>query len=189
MEKYPWYESFEGGDIALSQGELIYNCPVLYPTSNTKGKRFMLRVNRKRVSGVIMTQSCDLAQGKADTILICPFSTLERFHEDTGLNWKKIKEKMTEINKGKRPRFFLLNRYDDNYHNIHEDYKIVDFQNVFTVPTEVAQKIIKEQTVRLRLLSPYREKLAYAYANYYSRIGLPVDISEDDLGRRCCQKA
>lgn len=185
MDGYPWYETIKADDLPLSQGELIYDCPALYPTSDKSKGRFIIKAIEKRISGVVMTQSCDLAQGKTDTILLCAFSTIEEFEENTGASWKKIKEEMENINKGRKPRYFLLNCYDNNFDSIHEDYKIVDFQDVYTVPVRIAQEVVKKQTARLRLLPPYREKLAYAYANYFSRIGLPVDIESKDIEKRC----
>lgn len=183
--KQSWYESFKKSDAPLSQGELIYDCPVFYPEPNALKRKIGVKIRRKRVSGIIVTQSCDLKQSKVDTVLLCPFSTLERFHEKTGLAWKKVKEEAANINKGKKPRYFLLDRYSNADGTEQEDYKIVDFQNVFTVPVEVALEVVNRRANRLRLLSPYKEKLAYAYANYFSRIGLPEDINEKELANRC----
>jgi len=38
--------------------------------------------------------------------------------------------------------------------------------------------LIKKKDKRLRLLPPYREHLSQAFARFFMRVGLPVDIPE-----------
>ena len=37
------------------------------------------------------------------------------------------------------------------------------------------------QAHRLRLLPPYREHLSQAFARYFMRVGLPVDIDKEEI--------
>lgn len=53
---------------------------------------------------------------------------------------------------------------------------IVSFRQVFSVPMDYLRAHAKKRP-RLRLLPPYREQLAQAFARYFMRVGLPVDIS------------
>jgi len=57
-----------------------------------------------------------------------------------------------------------------------EDYLIVDFHNVYSIHYDLLINIVQKQTKRIRLLPPYREHLSQAFARFFMRIGLPVDI-------------
>ena len=57
-----------------------------------------------------------------------------------------------------------------------DDFLIVDFKNVYAVPLNYLNQIIKDRVGRIRLLPPYREQLAQAFARFIMRVGLPVDI-------------
>ena len=53
---------------------------------------------------------------------------------------------------------------------------IVDFRTVFSVPFDFLKHKILNTPTRLRLLSPYKEHLSQAFARFFMRVGLPVDI-------------
>lgn len=48
--------------------------------------------------------------------------------------------------------------------------------NIDDAPHEIIKQLAKSKGKRLRLLSPYKEKLAQAFAYYYMRVALPLDI-------------
>lgn len=54
--------------------------------------------------------------------------------------------------------------------------RIVDFREVFSLPISLIRHIASQQVPRVRLMPPYREHLAQAFARFFMRIGLPVDI-------------
>jgi len=56
------------------------------------------------------------------------------------------------------------------------DYGLLDFRHVFGVPFAYLQKYVAENSPRLRLLSPYREHFAQAFARFMMRVGLPEGI-------------
>jgi len=58
---------------------------------------------------------------------------------------------------------------------------IVDFHEVYTAPTNVVREFALRTGKRLRLLPPYREHLAQAFARFFMRVGLPVDIAAEKL--------
>jgi len=60
-------------------------------------------------------------------------------------------------------------------------YSIVDFHRIYSLPKNYLRKIAQEKEVRLRLLPPYREHLSQAFARYFMRVGLPVDIDKDSI--------
>ena len=55
------------------------------------------------------------------------------------------------------------------------DFKIVEFKNPFSVDREYLENLICNQK-RIRLKSPYKEHLSQAFAKFFMRVGLPVDI-------------
>ena len=54
--------------------------------------------------------------------------------------------------------------------------QIVDFRLMFTMPFDFLTQFAESQGKRLRLLSPYKEKLSHAFGHFFSRVGLPQDI-------------
>jgi len=56
------------------------------------------------------------------------------------------------------------------------DFLLVDFTRVFTVDASLVRELASHQDPRLRLNPPYREHLAQAFARFFMRVGLPVDI-------------
>ena len=56
------------------------------------------------------------------------------------------------------------------------DFTLVDFSRVFTVDAGLVRELAGSQGPRLRLNPPYREHLAQAFARFFMRVGLPVDI-------------
>ena len=56
------------------------------------------------------------------------------------------------------------------------DFQLVDFSRVFTIAVRLTRDLAVSQGMRLRLNPPYREHLAQAFARFFMRVGLPVDI-------------
>ena len=56
------------------------------------------------------------------------------------------------------------------------DFQVVDFRNVYGVPLDFLIDLSKRNGKRLRLMPPYREHLSQAFARFFMRVGLPVDI-------------
>jgi len=50
--------------------------------------------------------------------------------------------------------------------------------NEGTVSTDVVREVAAEQGDGIRLLPPYREHLAQAFARFFMRVALPVDIPD-----------
>jgi hypothetical protein len=54
---------------------------------------------------------------------------------------------------------------------------VTSFGDAFSIPIEYAMTLAGQHK-RLRLLPPYREYLAQAFARFYMRIGLPIGYDE-----------
>ena len=116
------------------------------------------------VNVVIMTQSCDLENDKAETVILCPFWSLDKFGYG--------KDKKEQIRKGYLPGVHLLNRDND----LEIPYTIVEFSRLFTAPKAALTQFASLLENRPRLVSPYKEHLSQAFARYFMRVGLPSDI-------------
>jgi hypothetical protein len=176
-DRYPWYEIIEGDD--LEQGDILEACPVFaitlpftYEDFRTVDYEARFRVLERDV--IIMTQSCDVVKDhpKVQEVLLCAIWNLDEFSEESEyIHSTKGRE---EIRQGKRPGYHMLNAC--NLPNFERDIRLVDFHRVFSLPLDFLRGLASSRGQRLRLLPPYREHLGQAFARYFMRVGLPVDI-------------
>ena len=168
MREYPWYEvaSLEDG---LLQGNFIKDCPVVIPPSEISDD---VEVSIKNYNVVIMSQSCDLAQRKLDLVLICPIWPLNEFEEKS--DFFKSRKGKEALRQGNALGYHLLNKCELS--GFETEYLVVDFRSVYSVPFNFLVEFAKKNGQMLRLLPPYREHLSQAFARFFMRVGLPVDI-------------
>ena len=135
---------------------------------------------------VVMTQACDLEQNKVKNVVLCPHRALQDYKG-------KWAEYMTRVNDGKPPSPKAWKRHCDHLRDGHmwnlailnhasdetleTDHRVVDFQEIYTVPRQFLESFLAERDQqRLRLLPPYREHLSQAFARFFMRVGLPTAI-------------
>ena len=170
MEKYPWYEKVDRNETLL-QGDLVNFCPIIIPpTSTIIGENIKLEVKEYNV--IVMSQSCDLILKKIELVLICPYYSLDEF--ETMSLFFKNKEGKETLRKGNIPGYHLLNKIE--IPGFETEFLVVDFRSVFSIPLNFINDLVKTKGERIRLLSPYREHLSQAFARFFMRVGLPVDI-------------
>lgn len=180
--QYPWYEVVNEPQ-TLEQGDLLFNCPVAVPIWKpsskelSEAKMYQIESEVAFYDVVIMSQTCDLVNNKLKFALVCPHWSLEEFEESDVLRAKSKKAKRSikeNIRRGYAPNYHMLAACDiEGYeHSI----RIVDFREVFSLPISLISHIASQQSGSLRLISPYREHLAQAFARFFMRVGLPVDI-------------
>ncbi len=162
-DEYPWYGLVEGE--SLEQGDFLLNCPLIRPTPTDK-------FERHRGNVVVLSQSCDLANDKLEILQVCPVFTLEKLAAE--LEFFRSKRGREELRRGSLPGYHLLNRCELSGHE--SDFIVCDFRALFGVHVSVAKSLAVEQSPRLRILPPYREHLAQAFARFFMRVGLPVDV-------------
>jgi len=163
MTENPWYVWTESDE--FQQGDLIYTCA--YEYVNALGD-----VDRKEYDVVIVSQSCDLAQGKLKMVQVCPFWELDVLAQK--LDFFRNKRSREELRRGNLPGYHLLNRCP--LLEPVTDFLVIDFRMQFAIAQEQLSAVASKQKPRLRLFSPYREHLAQALARFYMRVGLPEDI-------------
>lgn len=111
---------------------------------------------------------------------MCPWFDLWAFVDaakKSGENWSTtIRE---DLRRGNLPGYHLLN--DTVQDGIQLGLGIVDFHEVYTAPTSHLREFAAKCGKRLRLRPPYREHLGQAFARFFMRVGLPVDIPGEKL--------
>jgi len=171
LADYPWYESVSGSELA--QGDCIPNCPILKPQYDSALTRdddppgIVLKSDVAIYDCVIMTQACDLEQEKVEDVVLCPYQDLGSFLTD---HPKYSTEKMR---RGDMPGFHMLNECPDPAMRV----SVVTFHEIFSVPKGFLEGLAEMRGPRPRLLPPYREHLSQAFARYFMRVGLPLEIT------------
>lgn len=199
MTEYPWWEEVEAA-APLRQGDIIETCPVAMfkedvkfdAEANLDGllKTLSESVGVQQVRSVVMTQACDLEQLKVRNVILCPIATLEEFESEwkarfeaengkkpSASEWKSM---TTRVKAGRVWNLALLRKREpaDDV-ELTRPTTVVDFHEVFSLPLAFLQLwVAKSGTRRLRLAPPYREHLSQAFARFFMRVGLPVDIGE-----------
>lgn len=172
MANYPWYGIVE--DDSLEQGDFFFSCPILETTlPTTQGEvPDSIQSNVNVYDVLVLSQSCDLVQGKLETALVCPHWKIEDFEQkEDYLRSTKGKE---NVRQGNVPGFHMIAACDQA--NFKSSIRLISFRQVFTLPLSYLNELAHQQSPRLRLLPPYREHLAQAFARFIMRVGLPVDI-------------
>ena len=174
---YPWYKQILSPSTDLLQGDLIPNCPIIIPPKLLPlDGIYDFEIVEYDV--VIVSQSCDLENGKVENVLVCPYATFKQFllnslKPDEKLSKGKIKNDFNDFRKGNQPNYHLLDK--DPTVGL-SDYLVVDFRNVFAVHIDFLKSHVEPIANRVRLLPPYREHLSQAFARFFMRVGLPQNI-------------
>jgi len=169
---YDWYEIVEG-DAALSQGDFIDSCPIVIPPTVIRaGEEQSFEVKEYDVA--VMSQSCDLLQNKISLVLLCPVWPFSEFTaKDSYLRSGNGKEALRQ---GNLPGYHLLSRCE--IEGFETEYLVADFRTVYSVSLQLLKEHAEKLGKRRRLLPPYREHLSQAFARFFMRVGLPIDIPQ-----------
>lgn len=174
---YPWYELVQNCE-EITQGDIIKGCPVpMLSNFNENDTSQMIKAEIEIIDGIILTQACDIANKKVDNIILCAITSKDDFEKqllEEGNTPKKIKNHLEGIIKGQQNAYHIINQYKTE--EFTQDYYIINFKDIFSVPIELAKQIAVENGKRLRLCPPYREHLSQAFARYFMRVGLPINI-------------
>jgi hypothetical protein len=163
-----WW-STSRGESNIKQGEVIEACEVIHYGATRE------TLERLRTRVIVLTQDCDIEQGKARVITVCPIFTLSEvvksWEEEDGepQSSKKLAAKLNDIAAKKNHRYVLLSSY-------HEDGKpkfLVDLYQPYLLPVSVLDEV---DGWRKQLCSPYKEALSQSFANVYARVAYPLDL-------------
>jgi hypothetical protein len=172
---YPWYALVTGSKV--EQGDVLLNCPVFLIPSQAARDPGSHPVTVQRQNVIVLTQSCDLvvrADGRCavDDVILSPLYTRA---ELTGHKVYGKPQGWEEARKGRHAGYHVLNHCDIPGHEL--DFLLVDLRRIFTLTVDLVREIAATAVPRLRLLPPYREHLSQAFARFFMRVGLPVDIT------------
>jgi hypothetical protein len=161
----------------LEQGDILLACPVylIPPAAIRAPGECAITVDEQNV--IVLTQSCDLAihngQSKVKDVILAAVYLKSEMRETKPFNKSDGWE---DARKGKYPGYHVLNQCELPGHEL--DFMLVDLRRIFTLSVDAVREFAAaDGKKRVRLLPPYREHLAQAFARFFMRIGLPVDIA------------
>lgn len=167
---YPWYCLVS--DDELEQGDILEGCPIFLPPPNLTLNSLEANFRLTQRNVIVMSQSCDMVKGreKITQVLLC-FLWNRSEHTRGHLSTDKG---MEEARRGQLPAHHVLD--ECKLADMERDFRIVDFQNTYTLPLEFCREFAAKSPNRVRLLPPYREQLSQAFARFFMRVGLPTYI-------------
>jgi len=166
MPYYPWFE--EAKNEVLEQGDILEN--FIIPTPRREDPT---EIELSEWDLIIMTQSCDLMNDKISHVICCPVFDLEYYSEEIDPNMKK-KDVRNKIIKGMHFHMHMINKCEMD--GLKRDFRLVNLARVIEIQKESIVEFVEKNSPRLRLMPPYREHLAQAFARSFMRVGLPEDI-------------
>lgn len=157
---------------SLLQGDLLPQCsvPIFSAEFGSEGAEEVVDVAPCDL--IVVTQSCDLAQAKAVLVATCPIYGLAEFEESNPGYARK--GKWEEVRRGRVEGLHRLaspDRPEDNRAAL-----VVDFRQIFSLPTGYLMRRSGELGPRWRLQSPFLEHFSQAFARFFMRVGLPSSI-------------
>jgi hypothetical protein len=176
MRQDNWYVEIPAGE-PLEQGDIIEGCSLLIPSEEhyeaiLTNEETDSPIDIEMIDAITLSQSCDIAHNKIDSIILCPIISLKSISVFKDSREREI------LRRGNSPAYHLLNKFGTK--TLAEDYYVVSFHHIYSVPKKFIETLVKNQ-VRKRLLPPYREHLSQSFARYFMRVGLPSDISPKEI--------
>lgn len=162
-DAYPWYGLVQ--EEGLQQGDLLASCPIYRTTAEGI-------IRRDTGNVVVLSHSCDLDHDKLEFVQVCPYWPLETLAAH--VEYLRSRRGREDLRRGNLPGYHVLNRC--TLPGWETDYLVIDFRSLLGVPLVTLKGLVVPQSPRLRLLPPYREHVAQAFARFFMRVGLPVDI-------------
>jgi len=167
-----WWERVNGRQLA--QGDLLTDCLLPVFTELQLGSVATLTDgDLQRARLIVLTQSCDLANGKAPFVALCPLFRLVEFAKiNPNFACQRAWE---EVRKGRVEGHHLLASPEHPADN--RESFVVQFGQVVSLPLAYLSNHAESLEHRWRLQSPFLEHFSQAFARFFMRVGLPTGIS------------
>ncbi len=152
----------------LTQGDVIEDCPLVglnlaalpLDLNDPATKWWTSRV-------IVLTQACDLAQTKVESVLVARVHDAQTLVETGVLKGTVIRDHM------RRHLVFGWYLLPAATAPVSLPESLIDLRDVHSVPRVVLEQLIKGGQRVASLVSPYREHLAQHFAVTYMRVALP----------------
>ena len=168
-----WWEVVKGP--VLEQGDLLVGVPIFRVEGVARAARDDVEVIEEEHDAIVLTQTCDLINDKVEDILVAvvlSYDGLVHRFGDTQAHIKGKSFRKAVVNGNLPPYSLLQERLDEPS----IPWSLVSFHHLFTLPKSLASRVAEERGDRLRLVHPYKEHLAQAFARYMMRVGLPSTL-------------
>jgi len=147
-------------DELLTQGDILDDCPIYRAALEGDPERFVSRV-------IVLTQACDIAQSRADRVVVARVHAADLFAAQGELKAATIRD---QVRRGQVFGWYFLPATPAP---IPLPESVVGLRDLHTVPRALLEKLAADGERVCRLLTPYREHLAQHFAVTYMRIALP----------------
>jgi hypothetical protein len=168
-----WYEVVGGP--GLAQGDVLLECPVpqVEEYSIPLPDSFDVAVDYRDL--VVLSQSCDLVNDKVSEVMLAAIQNYDQLVINEGATNTIIKSSRWRkaAVEGDLPAMSLLPPHAGDPAMA---WSLVDFRHLFTLPKRFVTDFAEQSDNRLRIVPPYREHLAQAFARYFMRVGLPSPL-------------
>ena len=165
----PWWRTVSGEELA--QGDLIPGCEMpFFVTQLQTGATTDVEVVQATL--IIVSQTCDLFNNKAQFVACCGVHTLDEF-ENQDSDYAR-KGRWEEVRKGREPSLHLLASPVDPDNN--RKALVVDFGHIVSLPIQYLRGHAATCGARDRLVSPFLEHFSQSLARFFMRVGLPSSL-------------
>ena len=164
-----WRE-YTGSD--LNQGDVLEACAIVVVRDDFSIESVEDEIGIETRRLIVVTQSCDLENGKAPYVALCPIYTLLEL-EAADAKFKR-QGCWEEVRRGKIEGLYMLPSPRDP--SVNRDALVADFRMIVSLPIAYLARHASEANLRPRLLSPFVEHFSQAFARFFMRVGLPSQV-------------
>lgn len=165
-----WYGNIEGG---LEQGDVLFDFPL--PAVTYDSATGNLGLARARRDVVVITQTCDIPKPAQSDLLLGLVFSYSELSESNGAF--KSSEFRTSLSRGTTISEFALPPKPAGG----SEFLVVSFRKLHVIPKDYV--IDRRGENGVRLMSPYKEYFAQAYARFTMRVGLPMPLPKINAAR------
>lgn len=158
-----WWVEVEGQ--GLAQGDYLPDCRVPSFSPDYGPGENAHAVTAKDYDCIVLTQTCDLEQGKAPLVAMCPLYRIATFE----INNPNFRTRWEEVRKGRVEGLHLIAAISDPDDN--RACLVANFREIFSLPIVYLQMRASESGRRWRLQSPFLEHFSQAFARFFMRLG------------------